>query len=166
MTHKFATTHIEGQQKDKSLPILFKVIFKSGYYYLHKGKDLNESSERLLYDIFRGIVAYQNGKQLKLSEDILRVVDYCIRYPQINSVRLEVVFNGEPEKLLSIEKKEYNKGKKDPLCLNNFEVYPYTPEWMLRHKYAKRCEKCIKSGVVDDVKMKFIFCPKCGKSIK
>lgn len=167
MTHKFANNAKSITVNDKEQPVLYKVTFNSGYYYIHKGKELEASCERFLYDVFRGTLPPKEGKSAPIiSEDYKNVIEYCKKYPQINAVTVQLLFNGNPTDLLKKEKKFYNEGKKDKLCLNNYDKYPYTPEWMIRHKHVDRCDKCVSDGIISGKKTKFVFCPMCGKSIK
>jgi len=159
MTHKFAIT-LKGNQLDIDKPVLYKIIFNNGFYYLHKGKNLEQSYSKLLYDVFRATI-----KDVTISDDYVNIVSYCKKYPQVNKVTIEVLLNAAPELILKKEKQLWSKAKKDSTCLNRSDKLPYTPEWMIRHKYLKRCEKCVSNGIVDGIKERFVFCPRCGKSI-
>jgi hypothetical protein len=142
---------------DETKPVLFKVFFGNKYYYLHKGKKLKESTDRFLDDIYRGM----RGKICP--EYYSEVVKYCNKHPQVYKVTIEVVLNDEPDKILRKETALYKSMRKDPEALNRLDIEPYKPEWMLRDSYQKRCENCIKSGVIGSKKISFKFCPNCGR---
>lgn len=160
MTHKFIINSV-AEVQNQELPVLYKVSFNNGYYYYHKGKKLSESANRLLYDVFRATL-----KDVKVSDDYVNMVAFCKRFPSVVKVSIEVVMNDTPEKILKKEKALFKQWVKDELCLNRIDKLPYTPEWMKRELFVSRCETCPKSGVINDKKVKFTFCPNCGKSIK
>lgn len=163
MTHKFSTT-VTDLQENKDNPVLFKIVFNNGYYYYHKGKSFDLALNRLLYDVFRATLI--RDKPLVISEDYIHIVEYCKKYPQVNKVSAELILNDTPENILDKEKKLWTKAKKDHKCLNRKDKLPYTPEWMIRHLYIKRCNSCPSEGNINKKKEKFIFCPRCGKTIK
>ena len=164
MAHKFIITTKLGEltkDVDESKPVLYKIMFgNTGNYYVHKGKLLVFSLDRLLEEVTRGTV----GKSC--SEYYKRIVEYCKSYPGVNKISVELIYNGQPSAVLSKEKALLDKMKKDPYSLNNFELEQLRPEWMLKDIFQKRCDECIPSGVVDGKKTKFRFCPNCGHLIK
>lgn len=139
-----------------SHPVLYKIHIGTRYY-LHKGKTLNESVDKLLDDVFRGM----RGK--KYPEQYKNLVEYCNKYPAIHKVVVELVFNGLPDKLLKMEAKLYKEMANDELTLNRLDIPPYKPEWMIKESMQSRCENCIKIGIASNKKMKFKFCPSCGR---
>lgn len=154
--NKFQITNIPDTNEDQ--PVLFRLLIgNNGKYYLHKGKKLQESAERVLDDVFRGL----RGK--KCPEEYSEVIKYCQKFPAIHKIGIEVVFNGDPEKLLKKEDALYKAMKNDDLSLNRLDLPPYKPEWMLKQALQKRCENCLKSGIVDGKKITFKFCPNCGR---
>jgi len=154
--NKFSIGELPETDNDK--PVLYKVYF-SDKYYLHKGKLLADSLTRFLDDVFRGI----RGK--KYPESYSEVVKHCLKYPSMYKVTVEVVFNGEPGKLLKKESALYKTMKTDANCLLLPQSEPYKPEWMLKQSLGQRCEKeaCIKSGAIEGKKKLFKFCPNCGR---
>lgn len=152
--NKFIVT--EYPETDESKPVLFRVFF-AGKYFLHKGKKLQESVDRFLDDIYRGM----RGKSCP--ESYSEVVKYCNKYPNIYKVTVDIVLNAEPDKIIKKEGTLYKSIGKDPDSLNRADIEPYKPEWMLRDAYQKRCENCIKSGLIEGKKTKFKFCPNCGR---
>lgn len=153
--NKFTIVEIP-EVRDETKPVLYK-IHLGNRYYLHKGKTLVESAEKLLDDVFRGM----RGK--KCPEAYSKVVEYCKLHPQVYKAVLEVVFNGEPGTILKKETAFYNQKKPDELSLNRYDVEPYKPEWMIKQTLQKRCENPITGGVVNGKKIKFKFCPNCGR---
>lgn len=141
---------------DPEQPVLYKLLIGTKYY-LHKGKILKDSAERFLDDVFRGM------RNKKCPEEYSNVVEYCLKFPSIHRIALEVVLNGPPAKILAKEKALYKKIVKDRESLNRADIAPYTPEWMIRQTMQERCEKCIPSGVVAGKKVVFKFCPNCGR---
>ncbi len=160
MIHKFTVVGDLPKVKDTENPVLYKVWF-STKFYIHKGKELSPSLDKLLYDVFRGLCGS------KYSEQYERVVKYCKQYPALNKVTVELISNDIPAKILKKEEAFY-KDKNNPNSLLNFESGPYKPEWMLRDKFTPRCEEvgCIKSGTVNKKKINFNFCPNCGHAIR
>ena len=154
--NKFTITDLPEVNEEK--PVLYKVYFGSNYY-VHKGKKLKESLDRLLDDVFRGM----RGK--KSPKDYDKIVKLCLKYPAINKVSVQKLFNGDPLALLKKESTVLKFLYKDPLCLNDPETPPYKPEWMIKQTLGKRCDKdeCIKSGMVNNKKQSFKFCPNCGR---
>lgn len=153
--HKFKVT-LPDVVIDNSKPALYKVHFKDRYY-LHKGKVFGESVERLLDDIFRGM----RGK--KVPDCYSNVVDHCNKYPSLYKVEVELVLNDSPDKILRKETVLYKAMKTDPASLNRLDIAPYKPEWMIKQSLQSRCEECITTGVINDKKTKFKFCPNCGR---
>lgn len=152
-------TIAEVPEANIDAPVLYRIHIGSKYY-LHKGKTLKESLDLFLDNCFRGL----RGKSYNPA--YINFIDYCRRYPALHKVEAEVVFNGAPDKLLALETKMYKTMKNDEATLNNLEIKPYQPEWMLKEKFQKRCDECIKVGFIDGKAQKFNFCPMCGKSIK
>jgi hypothetical protein len=153
---------------DENKPVLYKVYIGS-CYYLHKGKKLKESYNKLLDDIFRGIreigkrnIDKTDVKQ-KYDERYSNIINYCIKYPAIHKVYIEVISNDIPSKLLKLEDKLYKEMEHDELSLNRTDLGAYKPEWMLKQVYQERCNECVKNGVVGTKKTKFKFCPMCGR---
>lgn len=160
--NKFTIAEMPKEEKEAiniDLPVLYRVHIGS-MYYLHKGKSLEESLSKLLDDVFRGV------RDLKCSEAYSKFVQYCKRYPALHRVQVEVVLNAEAAKVLAAEDKQYKLMKNDEASLNRLDIAPYKPEWMLKEKFQARCEECIKNGIVNGKKIKFRFCPNCGKVIK
>jgi hypothetical protein len=155
--HKFIIQDVP--KTDPENPVLYKVQF-GNMYYLHKGKLLFDSIEKFLDDVFRGM----RGK--KCSESYSKVVEHCRKYPALHKVSIEIVLNGEPEKILKKEAQLYKTMAKDKLSLNRTDIEPYKPEWMIKSSLQKRCGDCIQSGIIDDKKMLFKFCPVCGRLIR
>jgi hypothetical protein len=138
--------------------VLYKVTFgNSGKYYLHKGKKLDESVDRFLDDVYRGM----RGKGCP--DTYSKVVDFCKKYPAIHKVGIEIVSNAPPDTILKKEAALYKSMKKDEDSLNRLDIAPYKPEWMIREALQKRCENCLKSGVIGKKKTAFKFCPNCGR---
>ena len=165
MTHKFIIAE-PIPETNESLPVLYKLHI-GNKYYIHKGRKLKESANRLLYDVFRATknAAKVDSKPLVISEYYSNLVDYCVKFPQVHKVMIELVLNDTPEKVLAMEAKLLKKASKDIECINRTDLAQYKPEWMLRDKYQKRCESCIESGVIGGKDMKFMFCPQCGKAV-
>lgn len=154
--NKFIITSIPDIDNEK--PVLYKVfIGTKGAYYLHKGKKLKESVDRFLDDVYRGM------RSKGCPEFYSKVVEYCNKFPAIHQVSVEVIYSGEPSAVLKKEAALYKTMKKDSLSLNRLDIEPYKPEWMLRDTFQKRCENCIKSGIVNAKKITFKFCPNCGR---
>lgn len=151
--NKFIVT--EYPATDETKPVLYKVYF-ANRSYLHKGKKLRESVDRFLDDVDRGI------RGMKYPDSYSEVVKYCQQYPQVHKVMVEVVLNAEPAKLLRKETAMYKAIKNDPETLNRLDIEPYKPEWMLKEVFQKRCDPCLKTGVVSGKKIAFRFCPNCG----
>lgn len=143
---------------DNSKPVLYK-IYLGNRYYLHKGKTLQESAERFLEDVFRGM----RGKSCP--ESYSNAVEYCNLHPQIYKAVLELVLNADPDKILRKETALYKSMKNDDESLNRLDIEPYKPEWMLKQAIGKRCDKeaCIKSGIIEGKGKSFRFCPNCGR---
>lgn len=154
--NKFTTAPLPPVNDEK--PVLYKVFF-SNMYYLHKSKTLKEGVDRFLDDIFRGI----RGKVSP--ESYSEVVKYCLKYPAIHRVSVELVLNADPDKILKKELAMRKSMKNDPCSLNRLDLEPYKPEWMIKQALQKRCDNdsCIKSGVVSGKKQSFRFCPNCGR---
>ena len=151
----------DTKEYDESLPVLYKIHI-GNKFYLHKGKNLSESLNRLLDDVFRGI----RGKQCP--PEYLNFVSYCKKYPAVHRVMPEIVLNAPPAKILALEDKMWKQMKNDESCLNALDIAPYKPEWMLREVMQKRCNEddggCLHALRGSDDKMhKFKFCPNCGR---
>lgn len=145
-------------ETDTTKPVLYKVGF-SDRYYLHKSKTLKEGVDRFLDDVFRGM----RGKSCP--ESYSEVVKYCLKYPAIHKVSIEVVLNNEPDKILRKETALYKSMRLDPRSLNRLDIEPYKPEWMVKQTLGKRCDKdaCMKSVTLNGRKQSFKFCPNCGR---
>lgn len=143
---------------DTTKPVLYKVGF-SDKYYLHKSKTLKEGVERFLDDVFRGM----RGKSCP--ESYSEVVKYCLKYPAIHKVSIEVILNSEPDKILRKEAALYKSMRLDQKSLNRLDLEPYKPEWMIKQALGKRCDNgaCMKSGIIGTKKQLFKFCPNCGR---
>lgn len=154
--NKFTITELPETKEDK--PVLYRV-YLSDKYYLHKSKTLKEGVDRFLDDVFRGI----RGKSCP--ESYSEVVKYCLKYPAMHKVTVEVVLNAEPDKVLRKETVLYRTMRTDPRTLNRLDLEPYKPEWMIKQSLGKRCDKdaCIKAGDVNKKKLSFKFCPNCGR---
>jgi hypothetical protein len=148
----------EYPETDEINPVIYKVHF-ANRYYVHKGKKLRESVDRFLDDIDRGT------RDKQYPEDYAEVVKYCRTHPQVHKVAIEVLLNDVPAKLLKLENKLFKGFKDDPDTLNNPDKLAYRPEWMLKEVFRERCEDngCIKAGVLNKKKVKFKFCPNCGR---
>lgn len=158
MTHKFKITYFDTNIVDGNTnPCLYKLWFAERYY-IHKGKDLYSSVNRLLYDVFRKIVR----PDVSISEYYEQIVWYCNKYPQINNVSIEVLGYYPPDKIIGVENALLKKAKGDNNCLNVKNAY--IPEWITKEVRKKRCESgCVKFGIVKNKKSKFAFCPECGR---
>lgn len=152
-------TIAELPETNKDLPILYEIHIGSKYY-LHKGKTLKESLDKVLDDVFRGI------RDKNYSPAYSFFVKYCKTYPALHRVSVNVVLNDVPKKVLAMEDKRYKQMQSDECTLNNLEIKPYKPEWMLKEIFQERCATCIPDGIINGKKLKFKFCPNCGKSIK
>jgi len=141
---------------DETKPVLYKIEL-GNRYYLHKGKTLRESAERFLEDIFRGM----RGKSCP--EAYSKVVEYCKLYPQVYRSNIEVVLNDDADKILKKEASLYKSMKNNFESLNRTDLEPYKPEWMIKQSLQKRCENPITEGIVNGKKIKFKFCPNCGR---
>lgn len=153
MTKFIVSTYPESNEE---MPVLFDIIF-AGRYYLHKGKKLKESADRFLEDVFRGMRGKSCPEQYK------NVVDFCKKYPAIYQVQINLVINDTAPNILRKEKSILKKRAKDENSLNRSDLEPYTPEWMLRQSLQERCENPVTEGTVNGKKLKFKFCPNCGR---
>ena len=160
--NKFTVTEdLGGKIIDENLPVLYNVYFgDKGFYYLHKSKDFKKGYTHFLDDIFRGV------RKLNYPDYYKNVVEFCNKYPSLYKVRVELLANEEPGKLLKTEASLLKKISKDSFSLNNFELGQLKPEWMLRHTFKDKCEICPKTGIISNKKTSFNFCPVCGRSIK
>jgi hypothetical protein len=162
--NKFTITEVP--KTDETKPVLYKVLI-GNMYYLHKGKKLEDSANKFLDDVYRGM------RGLKFPPAYQRVVDYCNKYPAIHKVGLDVVLNAEPGKVLRREDAMYKVIGSDPESLNDPAIEPYKPEWMLKEVFQGKCDKCITSGFIHPdpqsknpcyaKKQAFKFCPNCGR---
>jgi len=148
----------ERVEVDIAYPVLYKIEIGKKYY-LHKGKRLEDSLNKFLDDLFRGVRANEYKGVLH------KAVDYCKKYPAIHKVSVNVVFNGNAEELLALEDKIYLEMATDDNSLNDTNIPPYKPEWMLK-TFIKRCAKCPSVGIVYGEEMVFNYCPKCSHKIK
>jgi hypothetical protein len=155
--HKF--TLVDVPETNPELPVLYKLLFGK-MYYLHKGKTLKESADKLLDDVFRGM------RDKKCPEAYSNIVKFCNQYRSTHAIKVELVLNAEPAKILRKETALYKSMKKDEMSLNRLDIEPYKPEWMLKAAFQERCENCLKTGLVDGKKVTFKFCPQCGRIIK
>lgn len=153
--HKFIVSEYPAVKKPDQ-PVLYKVWF-GNKFYVHKGKVLKDSVEKLLDDVFRGI------RGLNCSDLYSNIVAHCKKYPAITRLTVELIANDIPQKIINKEASFY-KDKNNPNSLIDTNKTPYIPEWMLKEKFKKRCEEsgCITSGTVNKKTMKFEFCPNCG----
>lgn len=142
---------------NEDLPVLYKVNIGNGKYYLHKSKKLIEGAERLMDDVYRGM------RSKGCPEAYSEVVKYCNQYPAIHKVSVELVLNAEPGKVLKMETKLYKSMLRDSNSLNRIDLEPYKPEWMIKQALQSRCEQCLPDGIVNGKKLKFRFCPNCGR---
>lgn len=158
--HKFAITYVDGCDKelDETKPVLYKVWFGNAYY-LHKGKKLRESVNRLLEDVFRKMRSHV----LQVDQQYVNIVAYCNKNTSLYKVSVELIMNDEAPKILKKEASLYKKMHSDPHTLNRMDIDPYTPEWMLRETLQARCENCLHNGVIAGKKTAFKFCPHCGR---
>jgi hypothetical protein len=158
---------------DDTKPVLFQVEVGK-YYYIHKGKNLKDSVNKMLDDVHREIKVKADAKVNPEKYDNRK--DYCPQYsklieyfalhPQIYKVSVRLLLNAEPDKILKEEAKLYKAMKSDENSLNNLEIGQFKPEWMLRHTFKEKCNKCHKNGIIEGKKIEFNFCPICGRSIK
>lgn len=156
-----AKTLNEEKLKDETKPVLYKIHI-GNKYYLHKGKVLRDSVEQFFDNVFRGM----RGKSC--NEAYSKVVEYCKKYPAIYSYTVDIVFNGDPDKLLKLEEKMYKSMAKDEDCINRLDIPPYKPEWMIKATYQARCTECVTHILYGakgekSKKMIFKFCPNCGR---
>lgn len=160
--NKFTVTEeLNGKAIDDTLPVLYNVYFgDKGFYYLHKSKDFKKGYTHFLDDIFRGIRNFNYPPMFK------NVVDFCNKYPSLYKVKVELIANEEPSKLLKTEAALYRKMAKDQFSLNDLKAGQFKPEWMLRHSFKDKCEICPKTGIISNKKTSFNFCPICGRSVK
>lgn len=151
---KFIISNLPETNEEQ--PVLYDVLF-AGRHYLHKGKKLKESADRFLEDVFRGM----RGKSCP--EQYQKVVEFCKKYPAIYQVQVSLILNDSAPKILKKEKAVLKERLKDVNSLNRADIEPYTPEWMLKQTLQERCENPITEGVVGGKKLKFKFCPNCGR---
>lgn len=158
--NKFSITEdLAGKIIDENLPVLYNVYFgDKGHYYLHKSKEFKKGYTKFLDDIFRGI------RHFKYPEMYAEVVEFCHKYPSLYKVRIELLCNDDPKKIIKTEAGLFRKMKTDDLSLN--AAKQFKPEWMLRHTFKDKCESCIKNSVINKEKVLFNFCPICGRSIQ
>jgi hypothetical protein len=143
-------------ESNEELPVLYFIIF-GGRPYLHKGKKLKESADKLLEDVFRGMRGKSCPPQYQ------KIVDFCKKYPAIYQVQIKIVANDTAPKILKKEKSLLKIVYKDSNSLNRADLEPYTPEWMLKQTLQERCSNPITEGTVNGKKLKFKFCPNCGR---
>lgn len=157
--NKFTITELPETNEEN--PVLYKIYFGSNYY-IHKGKKLKESLDRMLDDVFRGTRGKVCPKQYH------EIVSLCRKYPSLHKVSVDVLLNSEPDKIIKKEAALLKSAYKDTMCLNDPKEPPYIPEWMMKETLGKRCDKsdCIKSGfftLAIKLPVKFKFCPNCGR---
>jgi hypothetical protein len=150
--HKFSVDYPEYNPEK---PVLYKIILGKKYF-IHKGKDLKASTEKFLDDVFRGM------RNKGCPDAYKNVVHYCNTNTALYKVSVEIILNADPDKILRKEDQLY-KNIDEEVCLNNPEVPPYRPEWMIKQSLQKRCETCITTGSINNKKTKFKFCPHCGR---
>ena len=143
-------------ETNEELPVLYDVLF-AGRHYLHKGKKLKESADRFLEDVFRGM------RDKSCPQQYQKVVDFCKKYPAIYQVQLSLIMNETAPKILKKEKALLKKRIKDEYSLNRTDMEPYTPEWMLKESMQARCDNPVTEGIVGGKKLRFKFCPNCGR---
>jgi hypothetical protein len=151
---KFIISNLPETNED--LPVLYDILF-AGRYYLHKGKKLKESADRFLEDVFRGM------RDKSCPEQYKKVVEFCKKYPAIYQVQVSLLMNDTAPKILKKEKSLLKKRVRDLNSLNIVGLEPYTPEWMLKQSLQERCDNPITEGTVNGKKLKFKFCPNCGR---
>ena len=144
---------------DKESPVLFKILI-GNKHYIHKGKEIKQSVDKFLDDVFRGL------RDKVFPDAYIEFVKYCKAYPQMYQVAIQLILNDTPDKILKKEAQLLKEAKKDSNSLNNHDVAQLKPEWMLRHVFQEKCTLCHKNGIIDNKKVKFKFCPNCGRSIK
>lgn len=160
--NKFIIAEMPNENElDLLQPVLYKIHIGTRYY-LHKGKTLKESVDKLLDDVFRGM----RGK--KYPEQYSKLIEYCNKYPSVHKVVVELVFNGVPDKLLKMETKLYKEMANDDISLNRLDIEPYKPEWMIKETLQKRCTECLTHILYGEKgkpskKLVFKFCPNCGR---
>jgi hypothetical protein len=149
---------------DENKPVLYEVWF-AGKSFMHKGKLLKESVDKFLDAVFRGM------KKVKLGQELdtyllpyKEIIEYCNKYPAINTVHISIILNADAPKLLKKEKSLLKKRIKDENCLDTTDRY--TPEWMLKEQRQQRCIEHATVGIIDGKKESFMFCPRCGALIK
>ena len=160
--NKFTVTEdLGGKIINEYLPVLYNVYFgDKGHYYLHKSKDFKKGYTHLLDDIFRGM------RKFNCPDMYVNAVEFCSKYPSLYKVKVELLANEEPGKLLKIEAALFKAMTKDKFSLNNLKIGQFKPEWMLRHAFKDKCEACTKTGIINGKKASFNFCPICGRSVK
>jgi len=156
--HKF-TVKLRNSISNPKSPYVYIVWFGE-HFYIHKSKEFNKGYEYFLNSVYKGTLD-------KFCSDYFKnVVALCKKYPALHKIEIEPVSTGKPQYILRKEKVLLQSYKKDPKCLNNFDKYQLIPEWCSREIYQERCTDCIKSGIIEDKKKKFRFCPNCGRLIK
>lgn len=154
--NKYVIGNVEGEDIVTSdNPTLYIVKF-GRYNFIHKSKDFRKGLKSLLDDVFRGI----RGKSS--SEYNKNLIAYLLRYPAIYNANVDVVACGTPSAILKKEAQLLKVAKDDPMNLNNHDLPQFKPEWMLKEVYHKRCDKCVRNGIIDGKKETFRFCPNCG----
>jgi len=166
MTHKFRVSDniININNYNTEQPCIYR-IFIGKYFFITKTKPNNlvKSANGILYNVFRKSM----NDNLTILKDYIPILNIVKKYPQINSVVLDVLTCCPTSKIISEEKKYIKKFQKDELCLNG-NINPYIPIWVTRETKRTICENngCIKSGSVsidnNNTKIKFNFCPNCG----
>lgn len=157
--HKFSVTYQDKITVNDGEACLY-ILWFGDYFYIHKGKYYEKGVEAVLKSVFSGI----RGKYCQ--EMFKNIVELCLKYPALHKVEVEPQYAGEPKTVLRKEKSLLNSYKKDPKCLNNFELPQLTPDWMQRVIYGEKCDTCIKSATINKKRVKFNFCPACGRGLK
>ena len=157
MTKFNITDTVYGDKYNKDLPSIFKISFgDTGKYYIHKGKNADDSVKSFLYAVNRGIIGEKCPPEYHL------VVKYLKAYPAIQKVKVDVLFNGEPETILPKEATFLKSAYKDVNCLNDKKVKAYVPQWLEKATYKCKEGECITAGTIGRKKQQFKYCPVCG----
>lgn len=155
MPHKFKLSDELEAVKNTEMPVLMRINIGT-MFYITKGKRFKETVDFFLSDVDRGL------RGLKNTPAVEKVVAYCKKFPQINKVSVDLLYNGQPQAVLTKEAALLKKNKSNPECLNDPNIPQYKPEWMQKDIFHKRCVECNHGGVLDGKKTVFRFCPNCG----